>query len=76
MAEVKAVKVINMTQLKIGIQYIIKQGDRFLFDGVYKGNVRDQVYHFSGGPCCSLRLTAEDMSKLTFIPDPITGQSN
>jgi len=65
-----------MNQLQIGMQYIIKQGDRFIFDGVYTHNVREQQYYFNGGPCCRLRLTAEDMSKLTFIPDPIKSYSN
>ena len=54
--------------LLIGTQYIIKQGDRFLFDGVYEGAINEQIYLFNGGPCCTLRLTFEDMRKLTFAP--------
>lgn len=56
-----------MNTLQIGTQYIIMQGARFVFDGIYKENIRESVYIFNGGPCCTLRLTSEDMNNLTFI---------
>jgi len=60
-----------MKDLKIGIQYIITLGSLYIFDGVYEGNIREQIYRFNGGPCCSLRLTADEVSRCTFTPDPI-----
>ena len=61
-----------MNDLKIGTQYIITQGEELLFDGIYQENIQGRIFLFNGGPCCTLRLTAEDMKKLTFTPDPIT----
>jgi hypothetical protein len=58
--------------LKIGTQYIITQGDRYIFDGVYTHNVRGEVYYFNGGSNCRLRLNSDDLKKLTLTPDPIT----
>lgn len=64
-----------MNTLTIGTQYIALQNGKLLFDAVYTGNIREQIFTFDGGPSCSYRLTADDMKKLTFVPDPITTNS-